>query len=58
MKSKKSGRDDNDTEESVRLDGKYVRENTKRVCEFINAHEDLITITTLGEYREVMKRVI
>ena len=30
----------------------------KRVCDFINAHEDLITITSFGEYREVMRKVM
>ena len=30
----------------------------KRVCDFINAHEDLIAITTFGEYREVMKKAM
>ena len=28
------------------------------MCDFINAHEDIITITTLGEYRDVMKKVM
>ena len=27
----------------------------QRVCDFINAHEDLIKIASLGEYRVVMK---
>ena len=29
----------------------------KEVCDFINTHEDLITITTFGEYRDVMRKV-
>ena len=45
-------------EEAIRLNGKYVWETAKRVCDFINTHEDLITITTFGEYREVMKKVM
>ena len=28
------------------------------MCDFINAHEDLIHITTFGEYRDVMRRVM
>ena len=28
------------------------------MCDFINAHEDSITITTFGEYRDVMKKVM
>ena len=45
-------------EEDVRLNGKYVWEVAKRVCNFINAHEDLIAITTFGEYRVVMNKVM
>ena len=45
-----------DDVENVRLNGKYVWETAKRVCDFINAHEDLIAITTFGEYRDVMKK--
>ena len=44
-------REDRDDDEPVRLNGKYVWETAKRVCDFINAHEDLIAITTFGEYR-------
>ena len=51
-------RDEPDAEEPVRLNGKYVWETAKRVCEFINTHQDLITITTFGEYRVVMKKVM
>ena len=31
---------------------------TKRVCDFIYAHENLIHITTFGEYRVVMLKVM
>ena len=51
-------REDQDLDEPVRLNGKYVWETAKRVCDFINAHEDIITITTFGEYRVVMKKVM
>ena len=51
----KTERQDND--ENVRLNGKYVWETAKRVCNFVNSHEDLIHITTFGEYRNVMKKV-
>ena len=47
-----------DGDEPIRLNGKYVWETAKRVCDFINAHEDLITITTFGEYRDVMRKVM
>ena len=47
-----------DDDEQVRLNGKMVWETAKRVCDFINAHEDLIHITTFGEYRDVMRRVM
>ena len=39
-----------------RLNRKYVWETAKRVCDFINTHEDLITITTFSENRVVMKK--
>ena len=45
-------------DEPIRLNGKYVWETAKRVCNFINAHEDFIKITTFGEYRVVMKKVM
>ena len=45
-------------EEPIRLNGKYVWETAKRVCDFINAHEELIHITTFGEYRSAMKKVM
>ena len=51
-------RDDQDPEEPVRLNGKCVWETAKRVCDYINAHEDIIAITTFGEYREVMRKVM
>ena len=44
--------------EDVRLNGKYVWQTAKRVCDFINMHEDLIMITSFGEYRIVMKKVM
>ena len=43
---KRDGPDDN---EQVRLNGKYVWEMAKRVCDFINRRDDLIGITTFGE---------
>ena len=51
-------RNDQDPEQPVRLNGKYVWETAKRACDFINTHEDLISITTFGEYRDVMKKVM
>ena len=47
-----------DDGETIRLNGKYVWETAKRVCNFINAHHDLIHITSFGEYRVVMKKVM
>ena len=44
--------------EPIRLNGKYVWETAKRVCDYINAHEDLICITTFEEYRVVMLKVM
>ena len=29
----------------------------KRVCDFVNAHDDLIHIATFGEYRQVMRKI-
>ena len=46
-----------DEDEPIRLNGKYVWETAKRVCEYINTHEYLIHITTFEEYKEVMKKV-
>ena len=50
--------DTQDTREDIRLNGKYVWETAKRVCDFINAHDDLINITTFREYRGVMRKVM
>ena len=33
-----------DVDEAIRLNGKMVWETAKRVCDFINAHEDLVQI--------------
>ena len=51
-------RDQGENDEAIRLNGKYVWEITKRVCDFIASHDDLIHITTFGEYRNVMKKVM
>ena len=48
---------DNTDDEPIRLNGKCVWETARRVCDFINAHED-IKITSLGEYRVVMLKVM
>ena len=50
--------EDPDDGEPVRLNGKYVWEAAKRVCDFINAHDDIIHIETFGEYKCVMKKVM
>ena len=50
--------EDPDDGEPVRLNGKYVWEAAKRVCDFINAHDDIIQIATFGEYKCVMKKVM
>ena len=42
----------------MRLNGKYVWETAKRVCDFINRRDDLIHISTFGEYRQVMLKVM
>ena len=42
----------------MRLNGKYLWETAKRVCDFINRRDDLIRITTFGEYRQVMLKVM
>ena len=52
---KRDGPDDN---EQVRLNGKYVWETAKRVCDFVNRRDDLTCITTFGEYRKVMLKVM
>ena len=46
-----------DEDESIRLNGKYVWDTAKRVCEYINAHEDIIKIASFEEYRLVMRNV-
>ena len=51
-------REDPAEDDTVRPNGRYIWETAKRVCDFINSHEDLIHITTFGEYREAMKKVI
>ena len=43
-----------DQEEAVRPNGKHNLEMAKRVCDFINTHEDIIQVTTISEYRRVM----
>ena len=35
-------REDQEENEPIRLNGKYVWETAKRVCDFINAHEERI----------------
>ena len=45
-------------DEPIRSNGKYVWKTAKRVCDFINAHEDLINITTFDEYLDMMKKVM
>ena len=42
-------RDQDDNDEAIRLNGKYVWETANRVCDFIS-HKELIHITTFGEY--------
>ena len=51
-------RDQDDNDEAIRLNGKYVWETAKRVCDFISSHEELIHITTFREYRNVMRKVM
>ena len=51
-------REDPAEDEIIRLNGKYVWETAKRVCDYINSHEDLIHIASFGEYRDVMKKVM
>ena len=51
-------KEDPSEEAPVRLNGKYVWETAKRVCDFINAHEDFIQIATFAEYKKVMKKVM
>ena len=51
-------REDSNDDVPIRQNGKYVWETAKRVCDYIDAHDDLITITSFGEYRGVMKKVM
>ena len=44
-------------DDPIRLNRKYVWGTAKRVCDFINAHESFINITSFGEFRVVMKRL-
>ena len=46
-----------DDDEPIRLNGKYVWETAKRVCQYINTHPDIIHITSFSEYRAVMRKV-
>ena len=41
-------RDQDGNEEAIRLNGKYVWETAKRVCDFITSNEELIIITMFG----------
>ena len=50
--------EDPNDDEPIRLNGKYVWETAKRVCDFVTAHEDLIRITTFSEYRVVMRKMM
>ena len=45
-------REDPAEDDTVRPNGRYIWETAKRVCDFINSHEDLISIASFGEYRE------
>ena len=51
-------REVSDDDEPVRLNGKYVWKTAKRICDFINTRQDLVHITSFGEYRIVMLRVM
>ena len=44
-------------DEPIRLNGKYFWETAKRVCDYINAHEDIIKIASFGDDRLVMRKV-
>ena len=50
--------DPSDDEEPIRLNGKFVWESAMRVCDYINAREELIRISSLEEYRVTMKKVM
>ena len=43
-------------EEVIWFNEKYVGETAKRVCDYINSHEDLVQITTFCEYRCVVNK--
>ena len=58
MRSRRSGAGENPGDEPIRLNGKCVWETAKCVCDYINAHEELIQITSFCEYREVMRKVM
>ena len=47
-----------DDGEPVGLDGKYIWETATRVCDFTNTRQDLIGMTSFGEYRRVMLKVM
>ena len=47
-----------DNENTIRYNGQYVWETARRMCDNINAHEELIQITSLGEYGVVMRKAI
>ena len=47
-----------DDDETIRLNGKYVWETAKRVCQYINTYTELISITSFSEYRTVMRKVM
>ena len=51
-------RESPENDDPIRLNGKYVWETAKRVCNFINSHDDIISISSFGEYRNVMKKVM
>ena len=51
-------REGSNDDEPVRLNGKNVWEIARRVCDFINAHDDFIHITSFREYRVVMLKVM
>ena len=51
-------RESPEDDEPIRFNGKYVWETVKRVCNFINSHDDLISISSFREYRVVMKKVM
>ena len=40
------------------MNGKYEFETAKCVCDFIDIFEVIINIETIGEYRDVMRKVM